>query len=133
MTERTMQFRVGVMLLAAVLAAAVLALLFGGLPSLLTKTYTLHVKFPSASGLTVGAPVRKSGIRIGEVTNIALAPDDQVLVTLRTDAKYPIHHDEVCRLRTSLLGDSWVEFERGQAAGSPGDSAAQPTGNKPGK
>jgi phospholipid/cholesterol/gamma-HCH transport system substrate-binding protein len=131
MTERTMQFRVGVMLLAAILAAAVLALTFGGLPSLLEKTYTINVKFPSASGLTDGSPVRKSGIRIGEVSNIALASDDQVLVTLRISTQYPIHDDEVCRLRTSLLGDSSVEFEHADA--SARDSTARPTENKTGK
>jgi phospholipid/cholesterol/gamma-HCH transport system substrate-binding protein len=101
-------------------------LILGGLPSLLEKSYTLHVKFPTASGLTTGAAVRKSGIRIGEVTNIALAPDDQVLVTLRINSNYTIRHDEVCRLKTSLLGDAWVEFEPAQAAGSGvRDSAAR--------
>ncbi len=112
MTERTMQFRVGVTVLATVLIAAVLALTFGGPPSLLEKSYTLQAKFPSAAGLAVGSPVRKSGIRIGEVTHIALAPDDQVVVTLRINSKYTIYRDEACRLQTNLLGDAWVEFER---------------------
>ena len=129
MNERTMAFRVGVAVLSAIVLAAVLTVTFGGLPSLLEKTYTLHVKFPSASGLTVGAPVRKSGIRIGEVTNIALAPDDQVKVALRINSKYTIRRDEVCRLRTSLIGDAWVEFEPAQGSGSVSDdSAPRPTG-----
>ena len=128
MSERTMAFRVGVAVLGTILVAAVLVVTFGGMPSLLEKTYTVNVKFPSASGLTAGAPVKKSGIRIGEVTNIALVPDDQVLVTLRISGKYTIRHDEVCRLRTSVLGDAWVEFEPGQASSSgTGDSATRPS------
>jgi phospholipid/cholesterol/gamma-HCH transport system substrate-binding protein len=127
MNERTMAFRVGVAVLSAILLAAVLVMTFGGLPLLLEKSYTLHVKFPTVSGLTAGAPVRKSGIRIGDVTNIAMAPDDQVLVTLRINAKYTIHRDEVCRLQTSVLGDAWVEFEPGQVSGGAAvGSAARP-------
>ncbi len=127
MNERAMQFRVGVAVLGTILVAAVLAVTFGGMPSLLEKSYTVHVKFPSASGLTDGAPVKKSGLRIGEVTNIVMAPDDQVLVTLRISDKYTIRHDEVARLRTSLLGDAWVEFEPAQASGGEAaDSTARP-------
>jgi phospholipid/cholesterol/gamma-HCH transport system substrate-binding protein len=126
MNERTMAFRVGVAVLSAVLIAAVLVFTLSGMPSLLEKTYTLNVKFPSAEGLTVGAPVKKSGIRIGEVIGIALAPDDQVLVTLRISRKYTIHRDEVCQLRSSLLGDGWVEFVPApSSSGAAGDSAAQ--------
>jgi phospholipid/cholesterol/gamma-HCH transport system substrate-binding protein len=127
MNERTMAFRVGVAVISAIILAVILTMTFGGLPSLLEKTYTLHVKFPTVSGLTVGAPVRISGIRIGEVTNIALAPDGEVDVTLHINSKYTIRHDEVCQLRTSLLGDAWVEFEPAHASGSGAvDSGARP-------
>jgi phospholipid/cholesterol/gamma-HCH transport system substrate-binding protein len=111
-----MKFRIGVMVLGTVLAAVILALAFGGLSSPFQRTYTLYVKLPSAAGLSAGAPVRKSGIRIGEVSKIELAADDQVLVTLRLSANYPIGQDETCWLRSSLLGDTWLEFERTRAA-----------------
>jgi ABC-type transporter Mla subunit MlaD len=120
-----MAFRVGVAVLSAFLIAAVLMFTLSGMPMLLEKTYTLNVKFPSAEGLSVGASVKKSGIRIGEVTGIALAADDQVLVTLRINSKYTVRHDETCRLRTNLLGDGWVEFEPASGGGVPADSAAR--------
>jgi phospholipid/cholesterol/gamma-HCH transport system substrate-binding protein len=119
MNERAMQFRVGVVVIAAVLFAVILALMFAG-PSLFHKTYSIRVEFPATPGLAVGAPVRKRGIRIGEVSNIELTADDRVLVALRIDANYEIHRDETCCIRNSLLGDAWLEFE-----------PAQPTDGKP--
>jgi len=116
MNERAMQFRIGATLIGAVLAAVVLAVIFGGIPSPFRKTYTLYVKFSSAPGLSVGSPVRKSGIRIGEVSKIELTGDDKVLVRLQIDAKFRIHDDETCWLRSSLLGDAWLEFEPTRAA-----------------
>jgi len=94
MDERVMQFRVGVMILAALLVAVILALVFGGVPSPFRKAYTIQVKFSSAPGVSVGTPVRKSGIRIGEVSSVEFAADDQVLVTLRISANYRVRHDE---------------------------------------
>ncbi len=118
MNERAMQFRVGVMLIAAVLFAVVLALMFAGLPSFFHKTYSIRIEFPATPGLAVGASVRKRGVRIGEVSNIELTADDRVLVTLRIEANYEIHHDETCWVRNSLLGDAWLEFEPTQATDS---------------
>ena len=133
MDERAMKFRIGVMLLGAALAAVVLLMTFGGLSSPFQRTYALSVKFPSVSGLSAGAAVRKSGIRIGEVSKIELAADDQVLVTLRINANCRIGEDETCLLRTSLLGDAWLEFERtrptaGKTAASGRPSATLPKG-----
>ena len=111
MDERVMKFRIGVMVLGAVLAAVILVLTFGGLSSPFQRTYTIYVKLPSASGLSAGAPVRKSGIRMGEVSKIELAADDQVLVTLRINANYRLDQDETCFLRHSLMGDASLDFE----------------------
>jgi len=106
-----MQFRIGVTLIGAVLAAVILAVIFGGVPLPFRKTYILYVKFSSAPGLSVGSPVRKSGIRIGEVSKVELNADDKVLATLQIIANYRIHDDETCWLRSSLFGDAWLEFE----------------------
>jgi phospholipid/cholesterol/gamma-HCH transport system substrate-binding protein len=130
MNERVMKFRIGVMVLGTGLAAAVLVLTFGGLSSPFQRTYTLYVKLPSASGLSAGAPVRKSGIRIGEVSKIELAADDQVLITLRLNANYRIGPDETCWLRTSLLGDAWLEFEPTR---TPDGKAAAPIARQSGQ
>jgi phospholipid/cholesterol/gamma-HCH transport system substrate-binding protein len=61
MDERIVAFRVGVMVLATMLLAAILTLLFGDVPSLMQGTYTVHIKFKDAPGVGEGTPVRKSG------------------------------------------------------------------------
>ncbi len=113
-----MEFRVGVMVVGAVLTATVLALMFGVSP--FAKTYTINVKFAAAPGVSIGTPVRKSGIRIGEVTKIELTPDNHVLAVLQIDGKYRIYDNETCSVRSSLLGDTWLDFEPTQA--KPADS-----------
>jgi phospholipid/cholesterol/gamma-HCH transport system substrate-binding protein len=130
MNERVMQFRVGVMVIAAVVFAAILALMFTGFPSVFHKTYSIRVEFPATPGLAVGAPVRKRGIRIGEVSNIELTADDRVLVTLRIGANYEIHHDETCWIKNSLLADAWLEFEPTQASDSKPVTPGGPPSSK---
>jgi phospholipid/cholesterol/gamma-HCH transport system substrate-binding protein len=127
MDERVMRFRIGVMVIGAVLAAAILALMLGGLPGPFQRTSTIYVKLSSAPGVSVGTPVRKSGIRIGEVSNVALTADDQVLVTMQIKTKYRLYKSDACVLRTSLLGDAWLEFEPGKTADS---NSAAPIGTQ---
>jgi phospholipid/cholesterol/gamma-HCH transport system substrate-binding protein len=111
MDERIVQFRVGVFVLATVIAAIILALLFGELPSLIQDTYTIQIRFADAPGVTKDTPVTKSGIRIGRVTDVQFAPDDNgVIVTAEIDANRRIPRTNVCRISKSLLGDARVEF-----------------------
>jgi phospholipid/cholesterol/gamma-HCH transport system substrate-binding protein len=113
MNERVMQFRVGVMILATILIAAILFLLFMGTSPLL-RTYTVYVKFRDAPGVTRDTPIRKFGIRIGQVRNVRFADDDSgVIVTAEIDRTRQIYSDEQCRVATSLLmGDASLEFVR---------------------
>ncbi len=112
MDERVMQFRVGVFVLASLLIAAILAILFGELPTMIRSGYTIHVEFPHAPGVTRDTPVRKSGILIGRVTEVELT-DDGVLVTMRIDSHVQLRRTDICRIRGTLLGDAVVEFVAG--------------------
>ena len=58
--------------------------------------------------------MRKSGIRIGQVTHVDFADDDRsVLVTAKIDRGRSVYHDEICRVNSSLLvGDTALEFVR---------------------
>ncbi len=67
MDERVMQFRVGVMFLATLIIAAILLVMFGKLPSLTGRHYTIQIRFRYAPGVTSDTPVRKSGVLIGRV------------------------------------------------------------------
>ncbi len=59
----------------------------------------------SVTGLSLAAPVRYSGVRVGEVIEISLIPDrpDEVRVTIETDAKTPVRADTVATLELEGL------------------------------
>src|SRR5689334_4742946 len=99
MDERIVAFRVGVMVLATMLLAAILTLLFGDIPSLTQGTYTIHIKFKDAPGVGEATPVRKSGILIGRVTHVDFADDGQVLVSAAIEGNRPLQRNEVCYVR----------------------------------
>ncbi len=59
----------------------------------------------SVTGLSLSAPVRYSGVRVGEVIEISLIPDrpDEVRVTIETDAGTPVRADTVATLELEGL------------------------------
>jgi len=132
MDERVMQFRVGVLVFATLVIAGVLAVMFGEMPAIVRGAYTIYIDFPEAPGVTVDTPIRKSGIRIGRVTNVKfeMVPrvdamgkpvldergkqllDEKVRVTARIDGERQLYHDEKCWVTVTLLGDSSLQFVR---------------------
>jgi len=110
MDERTVQFRVGVMVLATILILAILLLLFGDLPSLVKGTYTVQFAFPQAPGVTPDTPVRVNGILIGRVREVELDEKVGVMITAKIEDKYVLYRDQVGRIGGSLLGDAVIEI-----------------------
>ena len=106
MSDRVMQFRVGVMVLATAIIAGILIVLFGDLPSLVQATYPLRMNFSDARGVAPGTPVRKNGILVGRVANVALDEKGGVIVVAEIDSYVPIYRDEQPRVMGSILGDA---------------------------
>ena len=109
MDERTVQFRVGVMVLATVLILAILLLLFGDLPSLVKGTYTVNFAFPQAPGVMQDTPIRVNGVLIGRVREVQLDEKVGVMITATIEDKYVLYRDQVGRIGGSLLGDAVIE------------------------
>jgi phospholipid/cholesterol/gamma-HCH transport system substrate-binding protein len=119
MNERVIQFRVGVTVVAAIVIALILVLLFDGFPTFFTEhPYVVYISFNQAPGVTEGTPVRKSGILIGRVKSVDFAEDIgikpreglHVIVTTEIQANRTIRHDEIPQIGKSLLGDAVIEF-----------------------
>jgi phospholipid/cholesterol/gamma-HCH transport system substrate-binding protein len=110
MNDRQKGFQVGVMVLACAILTATMVLIFGrfDLPWG-NGTYTLYLKFEEAPGVTVDTPVRKSGILIGRVTDIALV-DDGVLVTVAIDNDVRLRKTDIPSVGSTLLGDAMIHF-----------------------
>lgn len=114
MDDRIYRFRLGVVVAAAAAILVLMIMLMGDLPRPFTSRYDLYVNFPNAPGVSVGTPVRKSGITIGRVRDVQFLQGDRgVQLTLQVDGNRRIFEDEEARISTaSLLGDAIVEFYR---------------------
>ena len=121
MNERLMQFRIGMFVIVAGLVLTMMIVWFGESPSILRDQVYLKVRYAEAPGVVEGVPVRKSGIRIGEVFSITFdegpnAPDG-VIVTLALERRYKLHEGTVPRLNRSLIGDVTVDMMPGTGPG----------------
>jgi phospholipid/cholesterol/gamma-HCH transport system substrate-binding protein len=134
MSERQLQFRVGVFVILATVATVVMVFQFGNLQTRLRPKYHVAIRFHSAVGISIGTPVRRNGVLIGSVTNVQFDDKGGGLV-VNTEIKDGVRlwPDGHVRLVSSLLGDSAIEFTPGRSQKSlkdgdtvEGESAIDP-------
>jgi phospholipid/cholesterol/gamma-HCH transport system substrate-binding protein len=119
------QLKVGITVLVASITLGILILLMSGTGGLFTKKLTLKSYFDNAGGLRVGAPVRLSGVDIGNVASIRIVADvdkklTPVEVTMKVNTKYHqnLHRDSVTSLATAgVLGETYIDIDSAQASG----------------
>ena len=120
------QLRVGITVIVASLTLGFLLFLMSGTSGLFTPRIILKSYFDNAEGLRVGAPVRLSGVDIGNVTHIRIVPDKDkrltpVEVTLRVSTKYAfdLRRDSMTSLETAgVLGETYLDIDSSQAIGT---------------
>jgi phospholipid/cholesterol/gamma-HCH transport system substrate-binding protein len=91
---------------------------FGGPTPFKAKPYEIKIPFYEATQLAQQSDVRISGVSVGKVQDIEVAPDgERALATIHIEDKYgPIPRGTRAILRTkTLLGETYVEL-------TPGDS-----------
>lgn len=111
MSERRLQFRVGIVVIATFVIAGLLVFLVGDRPMWpFAEQYQIHIKFPEAPGVQPGTPVRKFGKLIGRVDRVEIV-EDGVLVTVGIDKDQKLPASDVPEVSSSLLGgDAVIEF-----------------------
>ncbi|WP_169977183.1 MlaD family protein [Tautonia rosea] len=115
MNERVMQFRIGMFVIVAGMVLTMLIVWFEA-PALIKERHFVTVYFPEAPGVNRGIPVRKSGVRVGEVFAFTFTEPDQpegVLVTLSLDPNYMIREGTTPRLGRALIGDVAIDLISG--------------------
>lgn len=119
------QLKVGLTVVVASVTLATLIFLMSGTGGLFTKKITLKSYFDNASGLRVGAPVRVSGVDIGNVKTIRIVSDPKkqqtpVEVTMKISTKYlfNLRTDSVTLLATAgVLGETYIDIDSSIARG----------------
>ncbi len=119
------QLKVGLTVITASVVLGILLFLMSGTTGLFTKRITLYSYFDNASGLRVGAPVRLSGVDIGNVTAMRVIADADkrltpVEVTMKVSTKYDfnLRRDSVTSLDTAgVLGETYLDIDSSQAVG----------------
>lgn len=93
---------------------------FGGPTPFRAKNYEIKVPFDEATQLAEQSDVRISGVNVGKVQSIELAPNGkQALATVSIDDQYaPLPESTRAILRTkTLLGETYIELTPGSRKG----------------
>ena len=112
MADRALRLRLGLFMGGSLIALAGLVVLFGGAPQVFSTDARYTILFPEAPGIGPGIPIRKSGVRIGQVIALDLDPvSGQVKVRIAVDRKYlPRKSEEAHITRGLLSGDTAIDF-----------------------
>jgi phospholipid/cholesterol/gamma-HCH transport system substrate-binding protein len=125
MNQRSIEVRVGALILVAVGLVAVFTVLMAGIT--FQPTYTVYVSFKNPGGLTSGAPVRISGVKVGHVSDVeflgAVEPrlarrDALIRVTAKIETRYAnaIHEDARWFVTAQgVLGEMFLAVDPGTA------------------
>lgn len=116
MTERQLQFRVGLLVIVAAAGFVVMVFQFGELRNLWEATYTVAVRFESAPGVRPSTPVERNGISIGRVREVVLDEErGGVIVRAEIRRQYALRDDVEPRIVQSLLGDASIVIAPGSS------------------
>ena len=118
------QLKVGITIITAGIVLAVLIVLMSGTGGIFTSKFTIRSYFFDAQGLRVGAPVRLSGVDIGNVSEIKIVPHKPfapVEVTMKVNTKYRfnLRKDSRTLLSTAgVLGETYINIDSSKATGA---------------
>lgn len=112
MSRRTTEILVGLFMIIAIAAFAVLAIKVSGLTSNFSgSNYTVTADFDNVGSLKVNAPVKLAGVRIGSVASISYDPQSfRAVVTMQIEDKVnnlPLD-SSASILTEGLLGANYV-------------------------
>jgi phospholipid/cholesterol/gamma-HCH transport system substrate-binding protein len=118
MEYRRNEIRAGIFLLLSFVILAVMIFSVSDIQSLFKKKKDVKVLFLFSDGIEKNALVRLSGIKIGKVTDIRVAPEkgDKIELTLSVFSDTVIRRDTKAAIKTQgLVGGKYVELTGGSS------------------
>lgn len=122
MADQKGRLKLGAFVLTSLVVLGGLIIAFGRTPTIFTARSRFTLTFSETPGVVVGTPIRKSGVRIGEVADLELDPNTgQVSVHALIESKYaPRRNEDAVITRGLLSGDTTIDFmPRINADGQP--------------
>jgi phospholipid/cholesterol/gamma-HCH transport system substrate-binding protein len=121
-SPRSIEVKVGLLILAALVLLAAFILVMGGIN--LEPAYEVVVGFDNPGGLQSGAPVKIAGVKVGKVEHIQFNPgtlpepckDTTVLVTVSLEKRYEksYRHSSIFYVTTQgVLGEQFLAIDPG--------------------
>jgi len=105
---------VGLFVLAGLAALAYLTFQVGGLSYKVPGGFELYASFDDIGGLKERAPIKLSGVKVGQVDSVALDDLLRARVKLDLDPGLELPVDTAARILTSgVLGDQFIALEPG--------------------
>src|SRR5262252_3647512 len=120
-TQVGRRFRVGIVVLFALLVVMISIFMVGKRANLFRKKLPFETRFDSAEGVVPGNPVRLNGVTVGSVLEVILTPDPadrtvRVIYEVDRRAAPRLRKGTRASIKTiGLLGDKYVELEGGTA------------------
>jgi phospholipid/cholesterol/gamma-HCH transport system substrate-binding protein len=121
--EKSIEVKVGILILVSLGILAAFVLIMGGLS--FEKTYTVYVDFDNPGGLQTGAPVRVAGVKCGKVSELTFMGGKidpktnrrtlvRAKVSIEQRVKDSIHEDADFYVTTQgVLGEQYLAIDPG--------------------
>lgn len=142
MSQRSIEVKVGILILAALGLLSGFVLVMGGVS--FEPTFTVYVDFENPGGLQTGAPVKLAGVKVGTVTEIQFrggivdpmtgVPEPPIRIGARLEKRYqPAVYDDSRWFVTSqgVLGEMFLAIEPGSPSHPPLQDGAIVPGASP--
>ncbi len=115
--QRHLDISVGLLMVLGVFAMVILVMKVSGISTLVSpNTFKVTADFSDIGGLKVRAPVTVAGVKVGEVTSIALQPEvlnARVTMQLYKNQKIPFTDSSARILTQGLLGSNYISIVPG--------------------
>jgi phospholipid/cholesterol/gamma-HCH transport system substrate-binding protein len=133
MSQKRLEWKVGLFVFACLLLLALLLLNFSKGLTYFKPTYTLRLKTTNVGGIKREAAVLMAGVQIGNVIDAQLAPDGKsVTILLKILDRYHVHGDAIFTIDSmGFLGDQYIAIIPGRNEAPVLTNNAEVVGREP--
>ncbi len=115
MKKTSLELGVGIFVLIGILCVGYLTIRLGKMELFGDEHYYLKARFLSVAGLKKGGQVVIAGVKVGQVDEISLDPEEQVaIVQMKILKEVVLTDDVIASVKTAgLIGDKYIKLSPG--------------------